>query len=320
MGSYDSEIAYEVPPYLRVYKDGTVERFVGNGVTPAGFDPVTGVSSKDVVAIPETGVIARLYRPASLTEKTQKLPLVIYFHAGAFCISSAFDPKCQTTLNLLASKANIIAVSVNYRKVPEAPLPAAYEDSWAVIQWVFSHNLGEGCEEWLRENVDFSKVILAGDSAGANIAHHMAIRAGISHRKCGIKFRGIIIRHPYFWGEESIGVEAKDPVKKAMVDKWWKFACPSDKGCDDPLINPFLDEKFGEALDCDRVIVFVAENDVLVERGRRYYELLVKSRWQGTAEMVETPGEDHVFHLFHPNTEKARSVTKRCVAFINQIQ
>lgn len=236
-----------------------VERFKGTQVTPAGFDPPTGVSSKDVVVVPETGLIARLYRPANLAAKTHRLPVVIYFHGGGFCISSVFDPKYHTTLNLLVAEANVIAVSVNYRKVPDDPLPAAYEDSWAVIRWVFSHHLGEGCEDWLREDVDLSRVFLAGDGAGANISHHMAIWAGNSDPNFGIKFRGIVMRHPYFLGEEPIGIEAKDPVKKAMVDKAWKFACPSDKGCDDPLINPFLDgdaEKIA-GLASDRIILFV---------------------------------------------------------------
>lgn len=128
------------------------------------------------------------------------------------------------------------------------------------------------------------------------------------------------MRHPYFWGEEPIGIEAKDPAKKAMVDKAWKFACPSDKGCDDPLINPFLDgnaEKVA-GMACDRIIIFVAENDILVERGRLYYEFLINSEWHGKAEIVETPGEDHVFHLFHPNSDKPRSLIKQCASFINQ--
>ncbi|KAL3505178.1 hypothetical protein ACH5RR_035019 [Cinchona calisaya] len=317
MGSCNSEITHDVPPYIRVYKDGTVERLVGTEVAPATFDPQTGVSSKDIIVIPETGVTARVYRPNNLVKNSQKIPLLIYFHGGAFCIASTSDPKYHNSLNLLVSEAKIIAVSVNYRLVPEHPLPAAYEDSWAVLKWVASHNSGQGSEDWLTQSVDFSKVFLAGDSSGANISHHMAIRA--DHGLLGIKLRGIVMIHPYFWGEDPIGIEVKDSVRKALVDKWWQFVCPSDKGCDDPLINPFLDLESFARLACDRIIIFVAQNDILVERGRRYYELLIESKWPGKAEIVETFGEDHVFHIFYPDSEKALDLIKRSSSFINQV-
>ncbi|CAI9115764.1 OLC1v1016756C1 [Oldenlandia corymbosa var. corymbosa] len=316
-----SEIERDAPPYIRSYKDGTIERLVGFAVAPAGLDPQTGVTSKDVVAIPETGVIVRLYRPSNLETGTEKLPLVVYFHGGAFCISSAFDPFYHGSLNRLAAEAKAIVAGVNFRNAPEHPLPTAYEDSWDVLQWVGSHSSGTGSEDWLNENVDFSKVFLSGDSAGANISHHLAIRAGKSDPKFGLGFKGIVMIHPYFWGKEPIGVEITDPVRKSMVDNWWLFVCPSDKGCDDPLINPFLYgiEEELPWLACGRILIFVAGNDILVERGRKYSEYLVQSRWQGKAEIVETPGEDHDFHIFAPDTDNARGLIKKWASFVNEV-
>ena len=68
------------------------------------------------------------------------------------------------------SEANVVAISVNYRKAPEHPIPAAYEDSWAAFQWVESHCNNGGPEAWLNEHVDFERVFLAGESSGANVA------------------------------------------------------------------------------------------------------------------------------------------------------
>ncbi|PSS31408.1 Carboxylesterase [Actinidia chinensis var. chinensis] len=317
MGSNKLEVSVEVLPYLRVYKDGTIERIAGTEVTPADLDPQTGVVSKDIVIIPETGVSARLYRP-NLTLEHKKLPLVVYFHGGAFCISSASDPLYHNSLNILVSKADIVVLSVDYRRSPEHPLPAAYEDSWAALQWVASHSGDGGSEVWLKESVDFGRVFLAGDSAGANISHHMAIRAGLTRIE-GLKIHGIVMIHPYFWGEEPIGLEVKDPIRKAMVDCWWRFVCPSEKGGDDPLMNPFVDGAPSlSGLACDRVIVCVAEKDILRDRGRLYYEKLAKSGWPGTVEIMKTEGEDHVFHIFNPSCEKALNMMKCLASFINQ--
>ncbi|XP_059637005.1 probable carboxylesterase 2 [Cornus florida] len=323
MGSLKPEVSLEVPPYLRVYNDGTIERLAGIAVTPAGLDPRTGVTSKDILIVPETGVSARLYRPPDSTTHHPKLPLVVYFHGGAFCISSVQDPFYHNSLNALVAQANIILVSVDYRNAPEHPLPAAYDDSWAALQWVASHTSGGGggggTEAWLKESVDFERVFLAGDSAGANIAHHMAIYVGLSDRVNGLKFIGIISINPYFWGEQPIGSEVTDPVRKEMVDNWWRFVCPSDKGSNDPLINPFVKGAPSlENLACSRILVCIAEKDILKDRGMLYYESLMKSGWGGVAEILETKGEDHVFHIFDPTCEKAVDMIKCLASFINQ--
>ncbi|KAF2324406.1 hypothetical protein GH714_013668 [Hevea brasiliensis] len=197
---------------------------------------------------------------------------------------------------------------------PRTPAPAAYEDSWASLQWLVAHVNG-GIEEWLEDYADFERVFLAGDSAGANIAHQFALRMkDFPNMK---RLQGIAI-HPYFWGKEPIGEEANESLKKSMVDNWWMFVCPSNKGCDDPYINPFVKGAPSlKGLASESVLVFVAEKDILCERGKLYYEKLVKSGWKGKAEIVETKGEDHVFHIFNPDCENAHLLIKRWAAFIN---
>lgn len=314
------EINQEVFPYLRVYKDGTIERYAGTELTPPGLDSQTGVLSKDIVIFtPETNISARLYHPNSINNN-QKLPLLVYYHGGAFCIASPAEPMYHNCLNQLVVEANIFVVSVDYRLAPEHPLPAAYNDSWAALQWVASHAKGDGGSEgWLKDHADFGRVFLAGDSAGANIAHHLTLRVKDLDLDQKVKLHGMVMIHPYFWGKDPIGVEVKDCVRKPMVDNWWMFVCPSDKGCDDPYINPFVDGAPSlEDLACDRVLIFVAEKDILSDRGKLYYENLMKSGWQGKAEIVETKGEDHVFHIFNPNCDNARLLIRRWASCINQ--
>ncbi|XP_075633902.1 putative carboxylesterase 2 [Castanea sativa] len=320
MNPSNADVSLEVPPYLRVYKDGTLERLAGTQVAPSGLDPQTGVVSKDIVIIPQTGVSARLYCLNKEINDPQKLPIVLYFHGGAFCISSTSDPFYHNSLNALVAEANIIVISVNYRIAPEFPLPTAYEDCWDALKWVDSQAVGnDGLEPWLKDKADFERVYLVGDSAGANIAHHMALRAKSNSDLNLIKLNGIGSINPYFWSEKPIGLEVTDPVRKAMVDKWWNYVCPSDKGCDDLLINPYVDGAPSFAnLACHKILVLVAEKDILRDRGKLYYEKLVNSEWKGTAEIFETEGEDHVFHIFDPNCQKAKILIKRLASFINQ--
>ncbi|GFZ18413.1 alpha/beta-Hydrolases superfamily protein [Actinidia rufa] len=215
MGSITTEIAHDFSPFFRVHKDGRIERFRKPEFTPTSDDPQSAVRSKDVVISTETAVSVRLFLPTAAGAPNQKLPVLIYVHGGGFCLGSASSPKFHHFAASLADGANVIAVSVDYRLAPDHPLPIAYEDSWDALKWVFSHSDGAGAEPWLNDHADFGRVFVGGDSAGANIANNVAIRAGID----GLKFLGLILIHPYFGGKG--------------FEKMYKYMCPSSSGFND---------------------------------------------------------------------------------------
>ncbi|GMI74548.1 hypothetical protein like AT2G03550 [Hibiscus trionum] len=313
MESSASEILCDFSPRLRIYKDGRVQRFLGTEIVPPGTDPRTNVESKDVVYSQETAQIVRIYIPPNATGK---LPLLVYFHGGGFCIESASSPTYHNYLNALVAETNIVAVSVDYRRAPEHPLPAAYDDSWDALKWVASHSDGNGPQEWLNRHADFNNVYIAGDSAGANIAHHMAVKM-TKAKIDGFNFVGIVLAHPYFWGKEPVGDEIKDPAIRAKVETLWRLAYPTTSGSDDQWINPIDDPSFG-SLGCNRLLVCVAGNDILKQRGLFYCEKLKQSGWGGEVELMEAPAEEHCFHLRNPSCENAAAKLKKVADFINQ--
>ena len=316
--SNSTEIAHDYPPFFKIYKDGRIERFAGIEIVPPSLDSKTGVESKDVVISPETGVSARLYIPKTTKESQKKLPLLVYFHGGGFCIETAFSPQYHNYLNSFVAEANVVAVSVEYRRAPEHPVPIAYDDSWTALKWVASHTDGKGPDEWLKNHADFESVFFAGDSAGANIAHHMGLRVGLEGL-AGVKLDGIVLVHTYFWGKEPIGGEDTDAEKRGKVEALWRFSCPATSGIDDPYINPGTDPKLG-SLGCKRVLICIAEKDLFKDRGWYYSELLGKSGYRGVVEVMEAKGEDHVFHLKNSTCENSVALLKRIVSFINQGQ
>ncbi|XP_059628684.1 2-hydroxyisoflavanone dehydratase-like [Cornus florida] len=299
MDSSSKEITQEFPPFFRVYKDGHVERFMARDEVPPAVDPTTGVQSKDVVISPEIPLKARVFM-SKINGPDQKLPILIHYHGGGFCVGSPFDDIARTFLNSLASKAQLIAISVDYRLAPEHPLPIAYDDSWAALQWIISHQNGSGPDPFFNQHGDFGRVFLAGESAGANIAHNVAVRAGVS----GLKLKGVMIVHPFFVGSEP--------------DKMIQYLYPTSSGSDDdPKLNPAVDPDLGK-MGCERALVCVAEKDWLKPRGMGYVESLKKSGWGGSVEFMENEGEDHCFHLFNPTSEKAVPLMQKFVSFINQ--
>ncbi|KAK1560892.1 hypothetical protein Q3G72_031982 [Acer saccharum] len=140
MDSSNEEIAYDFSPFFIVYKDSRVVQLKGNVTVPPSLDPKTNVESKDIVYLDteNIGLSARVYIPGS-THQNQKLPLLVNFHGGCFCMESAFSPTYHNYLNSLVAEAGVIAVSVEYRQAPENPVPCPHNDSWTALKWVASH-------------------------------------------------------------------------------------------------------------------------------------------------------------------------------------
>ncbi|KAL3597254.1 hypothetical protein D5086_008891 [Populus alba] len=205
-----------------------------------------------------------------------------------------------TTEPPISAQANVIAVSIEYRLAPEHPIPTGYEDSWTSLRWVASHANGHGPEPWLNIHGDFSRVFLAGDSAGANIAYNLAVR--IRSVLPEMKLAGMILMHPFFLGSK--------------LDKMWFYLCPRNGGLKDSRFKPAAEDM--ATTGCERVLVFLAGRDKLKNAGRSYYEELKKCGWEGNVEMVEHDGVGHVFHLLKPRCEQALDMMKRLVSFINQ--
>ncbi|KAL1534654.1 putative carboxylesterase 2 [Salvia divinorum] len=312
-----TNISYEIEPFIRVYKNGTIERLTGTDTVPPSLIPKSKVLSKDIIIEPSLNISARLYLRRSASAQRHKLPLLVYIHGGAFFTSSPFSSGYHNYLNSVVAKSNVVAVSVNYRLAPEHPLPAAYEDSWLVLKWVFSHSKegGGGSEAWLRNNVDFDRVYVSGDSAGGNIAHNVVARAGLEEIS-GVRIHGLFLNCPHFWGKERIGNEASDPKMVAVEESIWIHAYPNSTGFDDPLLNPDYDPNLSK-LGCKKVVVYVAENDILRDRGLQYEKALEKSKWKGEVKSVEVKGAVHVFNLNFPKSNDSIEMLKHFALFLN---
>ena len=99
----------------------------------------------------------RLYYPDC---EAQSLPLMVYFHGGGWSIGNldTHDNACRR----LCADVGCIVVSVDYRLAPEHKFPAAVNDAIAAGLWALKNASELGA--------DPTKIVLAGDSAGANLA------------------------------------------------------------------------------------------------------------------------------------------------------
>lgn len=103
-----------------------------------------------------------IYRPAA---GAGKLPVLIYFHGGAWTVGDKRE-QALPMLNHLAANG-WLAVSANYRLSPGAAFPDFIEDAKAAVAWVKKHGPDYGADPGF--------VAVAGGSAGGHIASLVAL-------------------------------------------------------------------------------------------------------------------------------------------------
>jgi len=101
-----------------------------------------------------------------LRDEGQRLPIVVDFHGGGFCLGHGLDDHHWARVVL--KNVNCVVVSVNYRLAPEAPFPAAVDDGVDALLYLSANAQELG--------LDPSRIALTGFSAGANLAFSVPLR------------------------------------------------------------------------------------------------------------------------------------------------
>jgi acetyl esterase len=102
-----------------------------------------------------------LYRPLN---HAGPLPVVVYIHGGGFRILSK---DTHWIFPLMFARRGYLVYNINYRLAPRYPFPAAVSDACAALEWVAARAGVDGG--------DLSRLVLAGESAGANLATSLTL-------------------------------------------------------------------------------------------------------------------------------------------------
>ncbi len=122
--------------------------------------PVGDVTDLEIQG-PNGPIPLRIYLP----DGEGPFPLLVFFHGGGWVRGSldAYDGLCR----LLTAEA--VVVSVDYRRAPEHPFPAGFEDCYRAAEWAATHAADL--------QSDPERVAIGGDSAGGNLAAAVALAA-----------------------------------------------------------------------------------------------------------------------------------------------
>lgn len=106
----------------------------------ASGDPPPLLSERDIEIPVRDGskIFAYVYAPVDV-EGSSSLPILLFFHGGGFCIGNRHDD--WESNRIIAAKAGIVIVSLEYRLAPEHPFPQAIHDGLDALHWVCSLRL-----------------------------------------------------------------------------------------------------------------------------------------------------------------------------------
>ncbi|KAK4418720.1 putative carboxylesterase 9 [Sesamum alatum] len=233
--------------------DGSLTRYVKLPTSAAtGESPqraALSVLSKDVTLNPDKKTWMRLYRPAKLPSNDNsvaRLPIILYFHPGAWITMSVAETIIHESTNRVSSEVPAIVVAVEFRLAPESRLPAQYEDAVDAVLWVRSQAADRiHGDQWIRDYGDFSRCYLYGSCSGANIAFNAALR--LQERQIQpLKVAGIILNQPLFGAKQRTKSELKLATDQyfplPVQDLLWELALPVERTGSpgfggDPLID-----------------------------------------------------------------------------------
>ncbi|XP_059296889.1 probable carboxylesterase 18 [Lycium ferocissimum] len=270
--------------------------------TSSNPNPINNVKSFDITVDSSRDLWFRLFIPTTDESRNLiSLPIIVFFHGGGFVYLSADTTAYDAVCRRFARKLPAVVVSVNYRLAPEHRYPAQYGDGFDVLKFL-DNEKNRGI---LPENVDLSCCFVAGDSAGGNIAHHVAKRASeLTSDFNSLKVIGLVAIQPFFGGEERTEAEIRlakiDPlVSLSRTDWMWKAFLPPGEGIDrdHEVINVSGPRAIDiSKLDFPATMVVVSGFDSLQDWQRRYYEWLKKSGKE--VYLSEYPTMVHAFYIF----------------------
>lgn len=253
-----------------------------------------GPDMADVVDTELAGVAVRRYEPADSSGGT-----AVYFHGGGWVLGSldTHDRQCRQ----LAAGSGAAVISVDYRLAPEHPFPAAFDDAVAVTEAVLAGGLG----------ADTSRVVVAGDSAGGNLAAAvcMALRA-----HDGPSLRGQMLVYPAVDAEMSFPSQDENSSGPFLsrADMAWFYDLYQPAGDRrDWRLSPLHSDDLSNL---PPALVATAQLDPLRDEGEAYAQALAEAGT--TAAAVRYRGVCHGFFGWSHAAEPSRQLMAQASSWL----
>jgi acetyl esterase len=241
--------------------------------------------------------------------KNEILPVVVYFHGGGWVLGG-FDTH-ERLVREISNKANVVVVFVNYTLSPEAKYPTAIEEAYSATKWV--------AENGQIINVDSSRLAIAGDSVGGNMA---AVVALLAKERGGPAIKFQLLFYPVtdanFDTESYLKYKENYWLTREAMKWFWNNYVTDQTDLKDPKVSP-LQASIEQLKRLPPELVINGEHDVLRDEGEAYALKLLQADVPVTA--VRYHGTIHDFVMLDPITEDTapRAAIEQASRMLNQV-
>ncbi|MGZ3755355.1 MAG: alpha/beta hydrolase [Mucilaginibacter sp.] len=214
-------------------------------------------TGKDITAAWGT-IHLRMYTPRT---RKKIYPAIVYYHGGGFVIAgiNAYDVSAK----ILAVKTGAVVVSVGYRLAPQYKFPYAHNDALRAYAWVLKNAATIKC--------DSTKIAVAGEDAGANLAINTALKAKLQGLRQPV---AVLAIYPIAGSSMNTPSYLKNadaiPLNKPMMAWFYKKYLNKPNEARDPQINLVSANLKG----LPPTIVITAEIDPLQSEGLKLVDKL----------------------------------------------
>lgn len=234
-------------------------------------------NAKDI-QIREFQIKVREAEWVSVTRAHMKKYVILYCHGGGYSTGSRLYARTLTTK--LAETTSMDVLAFDYRLAPEHPYPAACED--AMKAWDYLMLLGYGARD----------VIVAGDSAGGNLALSLVLKLKEEQR---LLPRGLVLLSPWTdltaSGKTHTTRALVDPVLDADYLRKMTENYAAGRELTDPLISPL----FGDFEGFPPTYIQVGDNEMLLSDSTMLHKKLVAANVSAKIDVFK--GMWHVFQM-----------------------
>jgi acetyl esterase len=193
------------------------------------------------------------------------LPVVLYLHGGGWVLGSAATHDrlvCE-----LSAGVHAAVVFVEYDRAPEARYPVALEQAYAAARWIHRQGATGG--------LDATRLAVAGDSAGGNLAAALAL---LARRRGDVDFVHQSLYYPVTDAAQNTSSYrefADGPHLTARAMAWfWDAYLPDRARRQEPFASP-VRARIDELAGLPEAFVVVDECDVLRDEGEAYAHKLI---------------------------------------------
>lgn len=259
--------------------------------------------------IPSSGkekISIRIVRPA---HSQGLLPIIVYFHGGGWILGN--KETHDRLVRELAVGSNAAVVFVNYTPSPEAKYPVAIEQAYNATKYISEHGK--------QLQLDPTRIAIAGDSVGGNMAAVVAI---LAKERGGPKINYQALFYPVTdanFNTASYKEFAEGPwLTKAAMEWFWNAYEPDLKARKQHTVCP-LQATLNQLSHLPPALIITDENDVLRDEGEAYAHKLMQAGVDVT--VVRFLGTIHDFLMLNrlAHTPAVRSAISMVTSHLQKV-